>query len=155
MLKNVIKFSFAGIGIAALGIGALYGIDWVRYRASPEYQAYRTMEQIKKEIAEDPYGGDTPEETLRLFIAALKQGNTDLAARYFVYDKQEEWKIDLMRLKEKKLLNQTISDLQNMALTKKTEIKAFFTLVDENNEAISQIIIDKDLLNNKWRIAEF
>ena len=81
MLKSVIKFFLGGVAIAALGIGALWGADYLRYRNSPEYRAQQEIENIKKEIADDPYGGDTPEETLRLFIDALKQGDTDLAAK--------------------------------------------------------------------------
>ena len=38
----------------------------------------------------DTYGGDTPQETLDLFIAALEKGDTDMAAKYFVVYKQEE-----------------------------------------------------------------
>ena len=81
MLKSVIKFSLGIVAIVALGIGALWGADYLRYRNSPEYRALKEVERIKKEITDDPYGGDTPEETLRLFIDALKQGDTDLAAK--------------------------------------------------------------------------
>lgn len=38
----------------------------------------------------DTYGGDTPEETLRLFVEALEAKDYELAAKYFVPENQAE-----------------------------------------------------------------
>jgi len=35
-------------------------------------------------MSEDTYGGKTPEETLNLFIEALKKEDLELASKYFV-----------------------------------------------------------------------
>ena len=37
MLKNIIKFSSVGLGIAAVGAAAIYGIGYWRYKTSPEF----------------------------------------------------------------------------------------------------------------------
>ncbi|MDP3795064.1 MAG: hypothetical protein Q8R13_04000 [bacterium] len=140
-----------GIGIMAALAAWLY---W-DYRTSEEYQIKKEIEAIKKEIAEDPYGGETPEETLRLFIDALKKGDTDLAAKYFVYDEQEEWREDLTVLKQKDFIDDTVSDLEQLILSKETEDRAFYTLVDENNVVTSQLILHRDPQSRKWKIAEF
>ncbi len=42
----------------------------------------------------DTYGGTTPQETWALFVRALEAGDTDLAAKYFVLNKQEEMKAE-------------------------------------------------------------
>lgn len=57
------------------------------YEAAKERAiAYRTA---------DTFGGKTPEETLALFVAALEKGDTETAAKYFVYDRMEEMGVAL------------------------------------------------------------
>ena len=46
----------------------------------------------KKQIQSDKYGGTTPLETYKMFVEALKQQDIDLAVKYFVQDKQGEYK---------------------------------------------------------------
>ena len=53
------------------------------------------FEQYKQAQSKDTYGGKTPEETLGLFVDALKKGDTTLASKYFVLDKQDEMKDSL------------------------------------------------------------
>lgn len=154
MWKNIFKFFGIILVIAVLGAGALLGMQYVRYRNSPEYKAAVDLKNLEKQYAEDPYGGETPEETLRLFIDALKKGDTDLAARYFVLDKQEQWREDLGEMKDKNLLNDMVKDLEATRLTKKTEKEAFFTLVGKNNIAEAELIIGKNPYNRKWKIYE-
>lgn len=154
MLKNVGKFLFGAIAIVAVGVGVLFAIDYLRYQKSPEYQAQKEAEQIKKEYAEDPYGGDTPEETLRLFIDALKQGDTDLAAKYFVLDKQEQWREDLSQIQEKGLLDEMVRDLEREKERKdigddKSNVYIY------NNENI--LAINITLIKNqggKWKLQD-
>ena len=57
---------------------------------SPEGQFMAERRAVLEARRADTYGGDTPQETLDLFIAALEKGDTDLAAKYFVVYKQEE-----------------------------------------------------------------
>lgn len=47
------------------------------------------------QYAADKDGGKTPEETLDLFIGALKVGDIEKASKYYVLDKQEETLKDL------------------------------------------------------------
>ncbi|OGZ96914.1 MAG: hypothetical protein A3B34_00890 [Candidatus Sungbacteria bacterium RIFCSPLOWO2_01_FULL_54_21] len=152
MTKNVFKFLGGAVAIVAIGMGALFAIDYIRYQKSPEYQAEKQAEEIKKEYREDPYGGDTPEETLKLFIEALKKGDIDLAAKYFVLDKQEEWRADLSQIQEKGLLDEMVGDLTSTKMTLKGEV-AYFTLT-RVNDLPSELVMHKNSLNNKWKITE-
>ena len=88
MRKNFLKYLVTVLVILILGYGFLY---W-QERNSEEYKIKKEVENLRKQVAEDPYGGDTPEETLRLFIEALKQGDTELAAKYFVLEEQDKWR---------------------------------------------------------------
>ncbi len=154
MWRNVIKFCVIGCGIALIGVGALSVIQYVRYRNSPDYEALKQIEKLKKEYAEDPYGGDTPEETLRLFVEALKKGDTDLAAKYFVLDKQEEWRQELTKIKEKNLLGEMVRDLESEKFKYTISEKVIgFDVANEEKEAILSISVVR-AQNNKWKIQD-
>ena len=154
MSHSIVKFVGGGVAIIAVGIGALFLIDYIRYQKSPEYQAIKEIEKIKKEYEEDPYGGETPEETLRLFVEALKQGDTDLAAKYFVLDKQEEWREDLARIKDKGLLDEMVRDLEREKFKYAISEKVVgFDVANEQNEAILSISV-VHAQNDKWKIQD-
>lgn len=63
------------------------------FTSQQEYLNY--LEEYKQAMSKDTYGGKTPEETLQLFVDALKKGDTELASKYFVLDKQKEMANDL------------------------------------------------------------
>ena len=48
---------------------------------------YRKVDEL---LAQDIYGGETPEETLNLYIQALEAGDLELASKYFILQDQEE-----------------------------------------------------------------
>ncbi len=154
MLKNILKYlSLAGV-ITVVGLGTLFFIQYLQYRNSPEYQTKKFLEEWEKAYREDMYGGDTPEETLQLFIDALKKGDTDIAAKYFIIDEQEKWKTRLSETKDKNLLSNLIAKIEMVKITKKTDEEAYFSLIDKDNIAVSEIIIAKNPYSKKWKIYE-
>ena len=138
----------------ALGLGTLFAIDYIRYQKSPEYQVMKEYERMEQVYAEDTYGGSTPEETLNLFIDALKRGDVDLASKYFVVDKQEEQKIGLQTLKDKDSFTMMLEDLGRVRMTKKTSTEAFFTLIGTDGIAEAELVMHKNPLTNVWKITE-
>lgn len=154
MLKNISKF---GVGIAVVilfGGGLLYMVQYLRMRSSPDYKAMQYAKDLERQYASDTYGGTTPEETLQLFIAALKQGNTDLAAKYFVLDQQKQWRDDLAKIKEKGLLNDMIRDLERKKYRHDISSgQVNFDIANEKNEGILSILLGKGP-NEKWKILE-
>lgn len=155
--QTIQKFFVPILGIIAVAAALLWGVDYLRYRQSPEYQVESDLKRIERMYAEDPYGGETPEETLRLFIDALKQGDTDLAAKYFVLDKQEEWKIELSMIKDKGLLGVMVKDLEREKEKKplyegNTESYNFFIYNDEGVLAASINIVKGP--NKRWKIID-
>ena len=144
MLRNIFKFVVIALVIVVLGTGVLYVVQYWRNKTSPEYQATEYFKDLEKQYVEDTYGGSTPEETLRLFIDALKKGDTDLAARYFLIEDQEQWREDLAKIKEKNLLPAMIRDLEVLKLTTRKEDQVFYTLADKNNVVRVEMIIDKN-----------
>lgn len=151
MLKSVLKFLGILAGIALLSVAVLFGVEYLRYKNSPEYQAVEDLKNLEKQYAEDTYGGDTPEETLRLFIEALRAGDTELAAKYFVLDKQEQWREDLALLKEKGLLDEMIKDVEDAKKYRSSSTdQIFFTGGNENGEAT--VTIDLIKMYGRWKI---
>jgi len=152
MFKNMTKFAGVMIAIVLVGGLVLLAMQYFRYRSSPEYRAGENLKEIEKQYAEDSYGGDTPEETLALFISALKVGDTNLAAKYFVLDAQVQWREDLAVMKEKGFLVEMVKDL-NKTSTKIDGDTAFFTLTNQDMPE-SQLVMHKNPLNNRWKITE-
>src|SRR3990167_3974793 len=142
MFKNMTKFAGVMIAIVLVGGLVLLVMQYIRYRSSPEYRAGKNLKKIEKQYAEDSYGGDTPEETLALFISALKVGDTNLAAKYFVLDAQVQWREDLAVMKEKGFLVEMVKDL-NKTSTKIDGDTAFFTLTNQDMQCRHQFWLRK------------
>lgn len=152
--KTFLKFFGGGLVIVLLSLALIYGLDYYHYRRSPEYQAQKYFEDLRRQYEQDTYGGDTPEETLRLFIDALKNGDIELASKYFVVDEQEKWKGNLQKLADKQLLILMISDLQRKKY--KSELddgRIFFEIANDNNEVALTIDMGRGL-NGKWKIID-
>lgn len=85
------------VGVLAIVIAVLGGyIGWyqyfsqeAKYRREVEKSALELpakLEAYKKAMEADTYGGKTPEETLQLFIEALRNEDIELASKYFALD---------------------------------------------------------------------
>ncbi|MCH7883393.1 hypothetical protein IIA95_03195 [Patescibacteria group bacterium] len=144
------KFIGGFLGIIFLSLATLY-ITQTYF--SPERQAERRLAELERQYAEDTYGGKTPEETLELFIDALKAGDIELASKYFVIDEQEEIKNDLMQVKQDTGLEQVISRIEKLKLTKKDSESAFFVIVDDKNIVQIQATLGKSG-NGIWKIIK-
>ena len=153
MFKNVAKFFGVAMGMGVLGVAILFAIEYWQYQNSPEYQVTQDLKELERKYAEDPYGGDTPEETLRLFIDALKNDDLDLAARYFVLDKQTQWKDDLEKIKEKGLLDEMVRDVERAKKSKEEPGVTFYTVANEEN--VVTVLIDlRKGPNGIWKILD-
>ena len=101
------------IGVLVLLILSSYGYqkydDWKFNKELKEL-----TEEANKPYLEDVYGGKTPRETLELFIAAVEKEDFELASKYFVLDKQEEWGNGLINAKEKNNLIWLIEELRKI-----------------------------------------
>lgn len=99
--------------ILVFGGGAAYYF-WPR-QADPGMLLIENYEQAMRE---DTYGGKTPEETLKMFVEALKKEDVELASKYFLLDdngSREKWEKRLAELKEKNLLLTMAGDIETKA----------------------------------------
>ena len=77
--------------LVIIAIGIIVDAVWVQYfspaaqdakRMEAQYTAYEQQQKSYEEaMAQDTYGGKTPEETLALFISALEKEDIDLASK--------------------------------------------------------------------------
>jgi len=127
-------------------------------------QALKTAE---KEYADDTYGGVTPEETYQLFLEALKNQDIDLASKYFILNKQEEYKDFFTQIKNSGQWDKMMADLLDPRNAKgKMEDNGTYKIeiLTQNNELIASIVIKKPVLaigteqreiSNLWKIIQF
>lgn len=77
------------------------------------WKAERQLEALEKPYKTDKIGGQTPEETFDLFISALKKEDIELASKYFVIQKQDDWEKTLGEYKTNNLLANFVVELED------------------------------------------
>lgn len=157
------KFVAGFLGIMVIA-GAGFFI-WGKY-LSPEaksnretqknYEKYLAWEEnYKKAMTEDTYGGKTPEETLQMFIEALKKEDIELASKYFMLRENgtidPKWKETLIKTKEEGKLSYIIDILsRTIPDTNITTLKdsAWFIVYKKDNQ--KELEADINLHFNKY-----
>ncbi len=137
-----------------------------QYKKDAEILARKIQEQVE-EYAADTYGGETPEETYGMFLQALKMEDIGLASKYFILDKQEEYKQFFTDIKNNNKWNEMIEDLFNPD-NQEGEMKENNTYVirvyNTENYLIAQAVLkiplnlvaaEKEPISNIWKIIEF
>lgn len=162
------KFSVLFLAIIFIGGGGFFvwgnylNFDAKRARQiEKQSQALLQWEKDLKEVQKnDVYGGKTPKETLQMFISALKEGDIELASKYFILNTNEnseyyltrrEWEEGLRKIKEDGKLEEIISKLEKVNLTFKDENGALFKLY--NNKEIDVLVDMKfNQYSQVWKI---
>ena len=133
---------FLGVFLAIIGlVSGGYWIWFNYFSATAKMQAnverYEDWQaQYDKAMREDTYGGKTPQETLNMFIDALKKGDIELASKYFALDENlgvEKWKKFLADIAKQGNLIRFASDLERYDEAKKT-FDPYFVFVYYNSD---------------------
>ena len=142
------------LAIIALSLAILY-ITQTYF--SPEKQAERRLADLERRYAEDTYGGKTPEETLELFIDALKAGDIELASKYFLIGEQEEWRKKIETINNNGYLESMIRDLERpknkYPLIDGEDNRFIFEIKNDDNQLALQIDIARGP-NGIWKIVD-
>jgi hypothetical protein len=128
-------------------------------------KAEAAMSAFEKAMREDTYGGKTPQETLDMFIDALKKGDVELASKYFMLDTntqspdyltRRKWEEGLVEFKNKGELENIIK----IALSTKPDLEAaistdyfVFSARDEKGILITDIDLRLDKYSGIWKIV--
>ncbi|PIR70070.1 MAG: hypothetical protein COU46_03470 [Candidatus Niyogibacteria bacterium CG10_big_fil_rev_8_21_14_0_10_42_19] len=153
--RSAWKFVFGFIAIISLTLAGLYATD---YYLNPnkkfESEVARELEDASRQYMDDTYGGETPEETLELFITALEEGNVELASKYFVVDDQREWFEKLNIIKQNDELKSMIKDIKTAKRGENiNDNSSIFSIVNYKNEIITVMNIIR-IQNGLWKIED-
>lgn len=166
------KFVAGFFGIIILAVGGFF--VWDKY-LSPQAKSHRQMEKQyeaymkweerhKQALREDTYGGKTPEETLQMFIEALKKGDIELASKYFALDTNEQsynaeyyltrkkWEEGLKKAKDDGKLEGILLKLSTIKLTFKNDDGALFKLYNSKGEIDVLVEIKLNKNSGVWKI---
>lgn len=154
-------FKYITLGLMALFV--LFMIFWSVRNFGGQHtntQVDRNVEQAKKEwnnyleekynkIKDDTYGGETPHETLEMYIEAVESGNYKLASKYFTIENREE-ELESLNSAPQENIDNYLSILKN-------EINS----EGNYNEDKTFFVLDSDLLvhmvkypSDVWKIRE-
>ncbi|MBU4480180.1 hypothetical protein KKG48_01915 [Patescibacteria group bacterium] len=113
---------------------------------------WKKVDELK---VQDTFGGKTPEETLQLYIDALKSGDIELASKYFRLEDQEGELIKLGGL-EAERINKYVDILQNYNFKKCNsifDVCSFRGLNDNVVVLVARLVkIEKSEL---WKLESF
>ena len=117
------------------------------------------LEAYKKAREADTYGGKTPEETLQMFVEALRNEDIELAFKYFALQDNNErdsmW-LDALRDAKKDGELQEIADTFSLAKPD-LESRAYendykFTVVDKNGQHWAYVDMEFNQYSGIWKI---
>jgi len=157
-------FNWRNLKIAAYAVAAFalflvalnYGLE--KYNQSKQWQeikksaeAFQKAEQeLYQKMMADTYGGKTPEETLDMYIEAVEKGDYELASRYFVVEKQEEWKKELFEIEKVNKKNVFLEPLRQSKNSEGEYSESQQTFAIYKPVAINFILYP----NGIWKISE-
>jgi hypothetical protein len=163
-LKFTIIFILIILIVVSFGWGYQKYINNKKEKLDQEnYQKYLNFEKTYEEAMKaDTYGGKTPEETLQMFIDALKKEDVELASKYFALNTNEkseyyltrkEWEEALRKKKEQGEIKKIIEILSLAKLTFKDNDGAVFKVYNKNNNEVEALIeIKLNKFSGVWKI---
>ncbi len=160
------KFALTFLAIFILIDGGYF--VWDRYfspaaryqrETQKNYEKYLDWQaDYEKAMREDTYGGKTPEETLNMFIEALKKEDVELASRYFMLDENGEvskkW-IDLLdKVKQEGNLKKMANDIEKYDEAKETFDPYYLFIYRNKDKTVGlQITMIFNSQTSIWKIA--
>lgn len=161
------KFVMGFLGIILLTGGGFF--IWDKYfspqaklerQTQENYQKYLDWQNnYENAMKNDTYGGKTPEETLSMFIDALKKGDVELASKYFALredgSSDPKWEEALIKTKSENKLSEIINILLQARSDPQAAISKdyyVFSTHDKNGTVIADIDLHFNNYSNIWKI---
>jgi len=122
-----------------------------------QYGKYLSWEkQYEEAMKNDTYGGTTPQETLDMFIEALKQEDVELASKYFLLDEnlsRDKWEKALLEEKNAGGFEELVSYLGSAEPAGSAMENYFgFEIKDAYGVIMSDINMKLNKYSNVWKI---
>lgn len=116
------------------------------------------QKQLENTYKNDPYGGATPQETLKLFIEALEKKDYVLASNYFIPEKRAGYLKDLPVAERSGGVIMLVNAYKTGTVESEkysNEDKFRFKVLAPNDDAPFIFTIVKNLFNGKWLILDY
>lgn len=132
----------------------------IEYNGPAEYHEYQKwIDAYEAEMRADTVGGKTPEETLRLFIDALRKGDAELAAKYTLLDVNDpdvrtKYRADIEKKKSEGKLNE-IADTLSKAVYDASSSggdTAWFSVWNEEGMVDYSALLKFNKYSGVWKI---
>ncbi len=158
------------VGVLIILIGGWF--VWANY-LSPDAEGERKLQEnldkytgyintYEAAMKADTYGGKTPQETLKMFIDALKKGDIDLASKYFALDTNEKspdyltrkkWVDGLVEISKNGEISNIVSVLESLK-TKEEDNSGYASFQSLNENGLVDISVGMILnkYSNVWKI---
>lgn len=151
------RFVLLFLAIVLIAAGGYF--IWSRFFKYDPVKAYETAEKKYVEAMKaDTYGGKTPQETLDLFVKALRAGDVELASKYFLIDENASREEYLAALKTAKDANrlEKIADIIAKAVILKDRTgldgsDAYFGTY-QNGKLIADFTLRLNKYTGVWKI---
>ena len=155
------RVKYAKILVGAAAVIALVSVAFAGIGMFKQWQMRKGVENFAETLKRleqedyrramaDTYGGKTPQETLQMYIAAVEKGDYELASKYFIGEKQEKWRKELIEIKNVDKTDAFLNPIK-VALHKEGEYS-----MDKKSFSIHEpIAIDFRLYpNGIWKLME-
>lgn len=145
-------------GLLILLVLIIWGVVWGPQTFSFYWYEYLNRKHLAEfEAAEEMYrtdtnGGETPEETLDLFVSALEAGDAGLAASYFVPEKRGEMEKQFKAGFESGGVELLLGDLKKIEKGTSVNGDRHEFVVLENNQVLFSYSLVKNTYSQKWLI---
>jgi len=164
--RSYFKHVAAFLGLLIL-IGGSYFVwdgyfsEGAKYRRQVEENMEKYNEWEKnytKAMTEDTFGGKTPQETLDMFIDALKKEDVELASKYFLLNEvgqvDQEWVDGLNQKKSEGKLQEIASLLTRLQKDQESTSldTAWFSILNSDGSADYSAILKLNEFSKIWKI---
>lgn len=114
----------------------------------------QTLKQLEQEDYQramaDTYGGKTPQETLQMYIDAVKKSDFELASKYFIGANQEEWRKELADIKAAGKIDVFLSPIKTAL-----QMKGEYSMDRQSFSIYEPVAVDFLLYpNGIWKITK-
>ena len=127
--------------------------------SQPQFAGEKQLKEWQAAMRADTVGGQTAEETLQMFLAALRAGDVELASRFFLLDEEgnrERWTKELNEAKKLGRTEKIVAFLSTAVpaveeITSEGDFK--FKFNDEGNTGF--LDMELNTYSGVWKIESF
>jgi len=170
-LKSSQKYLFIFLILLILASGTIILFYYFSIQGQQARKYARELNTLYQEEREqeiqsqdDQYGGTTPEKTYQLFLTALEDNDLDLASKYFIFNRQEEYRQLFLSIQKNNEWDEMMTDLLNHCNSKgkyENEDSYLIQILDDDHNLVTTIhlvpVKNSTTKNSSiiWKIIEF